>query len=175
MPSRPVAGLAVTLIGMAYALVVSGRARSLAKWAAGIVIGLFVFARLYLAVDHPTDAGFAAIFGIAVPLVAFRWFAPNDVFPVTYRRGKTAHLDVGGLRGEAIVKAIKDQLGYRVLEVKPVGLAGSGGSTPLRLHARDDLTDAEHLFFAKLYAKNHVRADRWYKLGRTILYGKLED
>src|SRR5687767_9481216 len=91
MPSRPVAGLAVTLIGMAYALVVSGRARSVAKWAAGIVIGLFVFARLYLAVDHPTDAGFAAIFGIAVPLVAFRWFAPNDVFPVTYRRGKTAH------------------------------------------------------------------------------------
>jgi hypothetical protein len=22
---------------------------------------------------------------------------------------------------------------------------------------------------------NHVRADRWYKLGRTILYGQLED
>jgi len=22
---------------------------------------------------------------------------------------------------------------------------------------------------------NHVRADRWYKLGRTILYGTLED
>ena len=29
--------------------------------------------------------------------------------------------------------------------------------------------------FAKLYAKSHVRADRWYKLGRTILYGALED
>ena len=22
---------------------------------------------------------------------------------------------------------------------------------------------------------NHVRADRWYKMGRTILYGRLED
>ena len=22
---------------------------------------------------------------------------------------------------------------------------------------------------------SHVRADRWYKLGRTILYGRLED
>ena len=22
---------------------------------------------------------------------------------------------------------------------------------------------------------NHVRADRWYKLGRTLLYGRLED
>ena len=29
--------------------------------------------------------------------------------------------------------------------------------------------------FAKLYAKSHVRADRWYKLGRTMLYGRLED
>jgi tRNA A-37 threonylcarbamoyl transferase component Bud32 len=29
--------------------------------------------------------------------------------------------------------------------------------------------------FAKLYAMNHVRADRWYKLGRTVLYGRLED
>jgi tRNA A-37 threonylcarbamoyl transferase component Bud32 len=29
--------------------------------------------------------------------------------------------------------------------------------------------------FAKLYARSPVRADRWYKLGRTILYGALED
>ena len=29
--------------------------------------------------------------------------------------------------------------------------------------------------FAKLYTKGHVRADRWYKLGRAILYGALED
>jgi hypothetical protein len=29
--------------------------------------------------------------------------------------------------------------------------------------------------FAKLYTKGHVRADRWYKLGRTLLYGSLED
>src|SRR5205085_79394 len=29
--------------------------------------------------------------------------------------------------------------------------------------------------FGKVYAINHVRADRWYKLGRTILYGRLED
>jgi hypothetical protein len=44
----------------------------------------------------------------------FRWFTPNDVFPVTYRRGKAAHLDVGGARGEAIVRAAKDQLGLDV-------------------------------------------------------------
>ena len=35
--------------------------------------------------------------------------------------------------------------------------------------------EPERYVFAKLYAKSHVRADRWYKLGRTILYGALED
>ena len=29
--------------------------------------------------------------------------------------------------------------------------------------------------FAKLYARSHLRADRWYKLGRELLYGRLED
>src|SRR5262249_6973068 len=29
--------------------------------------------------------------------------------------------------------------------------------------------------FAKLYTKGHVRADRWYKLWRTIQFGRLED
>jgi tRNA A-37 threonylcarbamoyl transferase component Bud32 len=31
------------------------------------------------------------------------------------------------------------------------------------------------LLFGKLYAKSHLRADRWYKLGRELLYGRLED
>ena len=59
-----------------------------------------------------------------------------------------------------------------MLEIKPVGLAGSGGSTPLRLRVAGD---PDTYLFGKLYAMNHVRADRWYKLGRTILYGRLED
>ena len=29
--------------------------------------------------------------------------------------------------------------------------------------------------FGKLYAATHLRSDRWYKLGRTLLYGGLED
>ena len=29
--------------------------------------------------------------------------------------------------------------------------------------------------FAKLYAGSHLCSDRWYKLGRTLLYGRLED
>ena len=175
MPSRPISGLAATLIGVAYCTIPHGRIRDAAKWVIAAVLLVATIARLYLGVDHATGALFGALLGVAVTLTAFRWFAPNDVFPVTYQRGRAAHLDVGGARGEAIGRAIRDQLGYRVLEVKPVGLAGSGGSTPLRLRVRDELTGAEDLVFAKLYAKNHVRADRWYKLGRTILYGKLED
>ncbi|MGZ8604593.1 MAG: RIO1 family regulatory kinase/ATPase domain-containing protein, partial [Actinomycetota bacterium] len=76
---------------------------------------------------------------------------------------------------EAIVRAVQDQLGVRVVEVKPIGLAGSGGSTPLRLTLEGDEGDLHRYAFAKLDAKNHVRADRWYKLGRQILYGALED
>jgi tRNA A-37 threonylcarbamoyl transferase component Bud32 len=175
MPSRPLAGLAVSMVGAAYGLIVAGRPRYRTKWVIAAVLGVIVFARLYLAVDQPTSAGFGAIFGVAVALVAFRWFCPNDVFPVSYRRGKSAHLDVGGARGEAIVAAVRDQLGLEVLEIKPVGLEGSGGSTPLRMLVKGSGDRPERYLFAKLYAKNHVRADRWYKLGRSILYGALED
>ena len=38
-----------------------------------------------------------------------------------------------GRRGEAIRLATRDQLGLTVLEIKPVGLESSAGSTPLRL------------------------------------------
>jgi tRNA A-37 threonylcarbamoyl transferase component Bud32/membrane-associated phospholipid phosphatase len=175
MPSRPMAGLAVTLVGMTYCLVVAGRYRLGAKWALAIALALLGIARVYLAVDHPTDAGFGAIFGVAVALTAFRWFAPEESFPVTYRRGKAAHLDVGGHRGEAVVTAARDQLDMEILDMKPVGLEGSGGSTPLRIRVAASGTEPEHFVFAKLYARSHVRADRLYKLGRTILYGALED
>jgi tRNA A-37 threonylcarbamoyl transferase component Bud32 len=62
-----------------------------------------------------------------------------------------------------------------VLEVKPIGLEGSGGSSPLGLSVAATDDQSERHLFAKLYAKSHVRADRSYKLGRTILYGALED
>jgi tRNA A-37 threonylcarbamoyl transferase component Bud32 len=81
-------------------------------------------------------------------------------------------VDVTGRRGEAIRQAMRDQLGLTVLEIKPVGLESSAGSTPLRIQVEGD--PAQYVF-AKLYTKGHVRADRWYKLWRTVLYGSLED
>jgi tRNA A-37 threonylcarbamoyl transferase component Bud32 len=169
------AGLAVSAVGAMYALVVAGKPRSIAKWAIWIVLLILGIARVYLGVDHTTDVVMGAVFGVAVGVASFRLFAPNDLFPVSYQRGKAAHLDVGGRRGEAIVAAIRDQLGLAVLDVKPVGLEGSGGSTPLRIKIEATDDEPERYVFAKLYAKSHVRADRWYKLGRTILYGALED
>jgi membrane-associated phospholipid phosphatase/tRNA A-37 threonylcarbamoyl transferase component Bud32 len=174
MPSRPMASLAVSLVGAMYALVPQGIWRDRAKWAAAAICGLTILARVYLGVDALSSAVFGAVLGVAIGLTAFRWFVPDDIFPVTYSRGKSAHLDVGGRRGEAIVSAAKEQLNMRVVHAKPVGLEGSGGSTPLLLTiAAED--GEERKIFAKLYAQSHVRADRWYKLGRTILYGALED
>ena len=171
-PSRPVALLAVSLVGIAYSLVVPGRARMIAKIVSTVLILTLGFTELYLAVAHPIDVIVGAILGAAVPVIAFRWLTPNEVFPVQYRKGRSAHLDVGGPRGQAIRTALQEQLGIEVLGMKPFGLAGSGGSTPLKLAVADD--PVKHLF-AKLYAATHLRADRWYKLGRTLLYGRLED
>jgi hypothetical protein len=48
------------------------------------------------------------------PLLAFRRFTPNEVYPVVYQRGRSAHLDIGGARGQAIRRALEDQLGLLV-------------------------------------------------------------
>ena len=113
------------------------------------------------------------VIGVSFGVAAFRLFAPSEVFPVTYRRGRSAHLDVSGARGEAIRRALEDQLGLTVTEVVPVGLSGSAGSTPLRLTAVEGGTPP--YLFGKLYSRTHLRSDRWYKLGRELLYGRLED
>jgi len=175
MPSLPITVLTAFLVSTLYSLVPAGRYRTLGKWAISAVVAVTALARLYLAQDHPTDIVAGAILGVAVPLAAFRLLTPNDVFPVRYGRGRTAHLDVTGARGTAIVRALQDQLGLLATSVKPFNLAGSGGSTPLRIGVKSDDADGDTWVFGKLYAATHVRSDRWYKLGRTLLYGRLED
>jgi len=171
-PAPPVAVVTIIGIGIVYALAPAGRPRSIAKAVVAAAVAGYAMTELYLGVYHPFDVLAGVAIAIAIPVNAFRLFTPNEAFPVSYRKGKTAHLDVGGPRGEAVRRAVQDQLGLTVVDIKPVGLEGSGGSTPLRLRVDGD---PGSYLFGKLYAMNHVRADRWYKLGRTILYGRLED
>ena len=107
-------------------------------------------------------------------MVAFWLVVPNDVAPVSYRGGRKAHLDIGGRRGAAIATALDHQLGLTVTGVEPFGLEASAGSTPLRIQVRGPDGD-KAVLFGKLYALSHLRSDRWYKLARTVIYGRLED
>jgi tRNA A-37 threonylcarbamoyl transferase component Bud32 len=172
LPALPVAFLTAILMGVLYTLVPEGRWRNTGKWVAATLITMVAVARIALGVDAPSDVLVAVGIGVTLPLLAFRRFTPNEVYPVAYRRGRSAHLDVGGARGVAIRRALEDQLGLSVEEVKPFGLSGSAGSTPLRIKVKGD---PPRQLFGKLYAQSHLRADRWYKLGRELLYGRLED
>jgi tRNA A-37 threonylcarbamoyl transferase component Bud32 len=172
LPAPPVAVVTMLVVGIVYTLVPAGHPRQVAKVAAGVVVGALATSALYLATYHPSDLIVGITLATAIGVNAFRYFTPNEFLPVTYTRGKTAHLDVTGSRGDALRSAVKEQLGLTVVELRPVGLEGSGGSTPLRIKVSGD---PDSYLFGKLYAMSHVRADRWYKLGRTLLYGRLED
>lgn len=169
-PSLPGAAVAVTLVAMVYVLAVPGRWRHRALLGVTGVIIAFAVARAYLAVDRATDVASGEILAVAAAVMIFRFVTPDAVFPVSYHRGKTAHLEMSEPRVAAITAALRDQLGLDVAAIELFGLEGSGGSTPLRI----TLHDGSYVF-GKVYAKNHLRSDRWYKLGRTIRYGALED
>jgi tRNA A-37 threonylcarbamoyl transferase component Bud32/membrane-associated phospholipid phosphatase len=174
-PSPETAALAVTLVGMGYALVPGGPRRRWFMIAAAVAVVVLSLARIELGVDRPTDDVFGAIFGAAVAVLAFRIFCPEEVFPVTYTRGRAAHLEIDERREEAIRAALDEQAGLDLESIEPFGQSASGGSTPLKLVVRDRDGGSTSTRFAKLYSSTHLRADRWYKLGRTILYGELED
>jgi tRNA A-37 threonylcarbamoyl transferase component Bud32 len=171
-PSAAMAGLGATVVGMAYSLATPGRARGRLMAVGVALLAGLAMARMYFGFESPSAVLTGAIVGVAIPLVAFRIIAPEKSFPVSYRRGRAAHLDVGGPRGAAIRRALRDQLGIEAVEVEPFGLAGSGGSTPLRIRVSGP---GKVVLFGKLYALSHLRSDRWYKLGRMIRYGALED
>ena len=171
-PSVAVASLSATLFGAAMMLAPLGRPRRLARGGAFLVVLIVVLARVFLGGEYAANGIYSLLLGWVTTGFAFAFFVPEDVFPVSYSRGgKSAHLDLGGTRGEAIVKAVHDQLGLTVTEIEPFGLAGSGGSSPLRMR----VAEVDGHLFGKIYSTSHLTADRWYKVGRTILYGRLED
>ena len=172
MPSVEIEKVCAVLTGALYTLVPAGRWRRRGGWAAVAIVAVIGLSRMRLGVDAPTDVLLGAILGVTVPLLGMRLFAPEESFPVVYGGAHGAHLDLGGARGEAIKRALKDQMNIEVASIEPFGLAGSGGSSPMRLRRADQ---PGGYLFGKLYARSHVRADRWYKLGRQLRYGRLED
>jgi len=174
-PSLPVAVGTAVLVSAGLALVPEAR-RRLALAVVAVAVALYAMLEIYLGVSLPTDEVVAVIIGVTVPVLVFRFAAPENVFPVGYRRGNTAHVDLSGVRGDAVRTAVEAQLGLRVVDLRPIGSPGSAGSTPMRLTTADPVTgEPGPELMAKLLTDHHLRADRWYKLGRTILYGRLED
>ena len=171
MPSLHVTFFAAGLVTMLYTLVPEGRWRNLGKWVVTALVALTAIGRMALGADGPSDVLVAVALGVTIPLLAFRWFTPNEVFPITYRRGSGAHLDVAGPgRGHPPRAGGSARPGGDRGQAVRTGRIG-------RLHP-----PADHLrrrppaqLFGKLYAQSHLRSDRWYKLGRELLYGRLED
>jgi hypothetical protein len=171
-PSLAIASLSATVFGGVMVLAPPGRPRHLARAGAFALVTLVVLARMVLGAEYAVDGIYSLLLGWVSTGFAFAFFVPEDVFPVSYARGgKSAHLDLGGARGEAIIQAVRDQLGFTVSEIEAFGLAGSGGSSPLRMRVEE----VDGHLFGKIYSTSHLRADRWYKVGRTIMYGRLED
>lgn len=173
-PSLPVALLALVAVGALRTLVPAGPARRRATAVAAGVVLAHAAARVYLGLDHPTDVLAALGLGWALPSAVFGLALPDAVFPVAYRGGTRAHVDLTGARGAAVVRALEQQLGLRAVSIEPFGLAGSAGSMPLRVELAGPDPPAQAVF-GKLYTVTHLRSDRWYKLARMVLYGRLED
>jgi len=175
-PSTPLSHLTILLVGAVLGFAPPGHVRRVSGAVVGAALAAVVLAGVALNTDYPSPATGSVVFAAAV-VVAMLWrFAPDAVAPVRYGHGTSAHLDLGGPRGEAIRTAVADQLGLVVTEVEPFGLAGSGGSSPMRLHLDGDQANGDlAAVFAKLFSAQHVRADRDYKLIRALMYGRLED
>jgi membrane-associated phospholipid phosphatase len=151
LPSLQITLLTAGLVSILYTLVPEGRWRNTGKWVVTGLVALVGVSRVALGPDAPTDVVVGVAVGVTLPLLAFRWFTPSQVFPIGYRRGRSAHLDVGGARGQAIRRGLEDQLGLMVEEVKPFGLSGSAGSTPLRITVKGE---PPRILFGKLYAQS---------------------
>jgi RIO1 family len=172
LPAWPVIVLATVASGSLFVLTPSGRAR---RWGWLVVVGLvggLAAVRVALLLDTAPDAVLSAVVGCAAAALAFRLFAPERAFPVTYRRQVRAHLRLHEERAERIRAAVRDQLGIELGAIRPYRLGGSAGSTPCRLRLAKG--PPEYLF-GKLYATTHLRSDRWYKWARVLRYGRLED
>jgi hypothetical protein len=170
-PASAIASLSITLGVMVFALAPRGMWRRRAFAVALALAILVVLARAILGATYIYAGAYSVVLGFTVAAFAFGWLAPDESFPVSYTRGgNAAHLELTSERIDAITRALREQLGLTVTSVEPFGAEGSGGSTPLLM----TLDDGSRVF-GKIIATSHVRADRSYRIVRTIMYGRLED
>ena len=170
-PAYAIASLSITLWAMVATLAPAGPLRNRAATGAIALGVVVVFARAYLGATYPVAGLYSLLLGFGIAATLLGWLAPDDSFPISYKRGgNAAHLELAGARTAAVIRAMRDQLGMEVTELKAFGDEGSGGSTPLLMTTADGTR-----IFGKILATSHVRSDRWYRIGRTILYGRLED
>ena len=120
-PSAAVAVLAVTVVGMAFALVPAGRGRRLALAGGGVLLAALGVARLSGGRDL-SGVVTGAIVGVAIPLVLFRLLAPERSFPISYRSGKSAHF-CRGAAGPGHPPGSCRSAGHRRGRVEPFGTA----------------------------------------------------
>ena len=85
MPSLQVMLLAAGLVAILYTLVPENRWRNNGKWLVTGLVALAALSRIALGADAPTDVLVGVALGVTFPLLAFRWFAPNEIFPITYQ------------------------------------------------------------------------------------------
>ena len=171
LPSEPMAALAVTLVGILYALVPEGRWRHAAN-------GRPWWRWRWSPFAHEPRGGGARRCGRGCGHRGDDCVARLSV--VHPERGVPGDLPAGAGR----------PLGYRWRPRRgdPRGTTrstrvGRRGGRTVRLGRVGGVDAAAHQtasgpsvwLFGKLYARSHLRADRWYKLGRELLYGRLED
>ena len=118
-PAFAAASLAVTFAGVVYGPVPAGRRRWFAKIVSAAICLVVAVVSILIRANTPGELVVGFVIGFTIPIVGFGVLAPNAVFPVTYRSGRTAHIDVDGPRGAAIETALREQLGLDVADVSP--------------------------------------------------------
>lgn len=172
LPAWQVIVLATVATATLFALAPRGRARRLGWLLVLTAIAIMAAVRVALDLASASASIASAALGCSAAALAFLRLAPEDEFPVVYRRDVKAHLRLDAVRKERIIRAVHDQLGIELSDLQPYRLDGSAGSTPCRL---DVAGGRGPTLFGKLYAATHLRSDRWYKILRVLRYGRLED
>jgi membrane-associated phospholipid phosphatase len=80
MPPLQITYFTASLVVVLYTLVPEGRWRNTGKWVVTALVALTAVGRIALGAEAPTDVLVGVALGVTIPLVAFRLFAPSEIF-----------------------------------------------------------------------------------------------